>query len=165
MNIIVAISADRVIGVKNQLPWRIKEDMEFFKQQTTGKTVVMGRNTWESIPERFRPLPNRKNIVVTSRPLESFDNKPGASVDVVMNSNGFDINDPEVYCIGGAQLYKALLPHTKTMYVTHVHRIIATKENYTDCVRMPLWEGSFVPEERILQRPEFEIIRYERIGS
>jgi dihydrofolate reductase len=70
-SIIVALSKNRVIGKDNQLLWHLADDMAFFKKMTTGKVVLMGRKTYESLPAKFRPLPNRINIVLsTQEPLE-----------------------------------------------------------------------------------------------
>ena len=65
IHLIFARAANGVIGANNQLPWHLPEDMAFFKQKTSGGTVVMGRKTWDSLPVRFRPLPGRHNVVVT----------------------------------------------------------------------------------------------------
>ena len=65
INIIVAYSKNYAIGKENKLLWHLADDMAFFKQQTSGKTVVMGKNTFLSLPRKFRPLPNRKNIVIS----------------------------------------------------------------------------------------------------
>jgi dihydrofolate reductase len=66
--VIGAVSQDGVYGKGDSIPWKISEEMHHFKEQTTGHTVVMGKGTWESIPEKFRPLPNRENMVVTNTP-------------------------------------------------------------------------------------------------
>ena len=68
--VIVAMDEGRVIGFENKLPWHITEDMKRFAQLTTGHTVLMGRKTYQSLPDKFRPLPNRKNIVVTGKPQD-----------------------------------------------------------------------------------------------
>ena len=63
--LIAACSRGGVIGVENRLPWHLPEDMKFFRETTRGKPVIMGRKTWESLPPRFRPLPGRRNIVIS----------------------------------------------------------------------------------------------------
>ena len=70
---ILAMDSSLLIGSKNGLPWHIPEDMKRFKEFTTGGIVVMGRNTYLSLPERFRPLPNRRNIVITRTPIEGVE--------------------------------------------------------------------------------------------
>jgi len=69
--IIAAVARNRVIGKDNRLLWNIPEDMAHFKALTAGHTVIMGRKTWESLPPRFRPLPGRRNIVITRENLPS----------------------------------------------------------------------------------------------
>lgn len=123
LSLIVAMTPERIIGSKriNALPWKIKEDMDFFKETTTGHAVIMGRNTWESIPQKYRPLPNRDNVVISRKQhfraekasvVHSFDDavtlaqKPGK----------------EVFVIGGASIYAEALrdPRLFTMYISHI---------------------------------------------
>ena len=68
LSIIVAVAGNRAIGKDNQLLWHLPEDMRYFRETTRGKPVIMGRKTWESLPEKFRPLPGRRNIVVSRNP-------------------------------------------------------------------------------------------------
>ena len=68
INLIFARAANGVIGLDGTMPWHLPEDMAHFKQQTAGAPVIMGRKTWDSLPPRFRPLPGRRNIVVTRQP-------------------------------------------------------------------------------------------------
>lgn len=77
--LIVAMDQSRVIGCKNQLPWHLPDDMKRFARLTKGNTVLMGRKTYQSLPDRFRPLPERKNIVITRSPAE-LDCPEGVSV-------------------------------------------------------------------------------------
>lgn len=70
---ILAMDSSLLIGSKNGLPWHIPEDMKRFKEFTTGGIVVMGRNTYMSLPERFRPLPHRRNIVITRIPIDGVE--------------------------------------------------------------------------------------------
>jgi dihydrofolate reductase len=104
-----------VIGVAGRLPWHLPEDLALFRRLTTGSTVVMGRRTWESLPERFRPLPGRTNVVLTSEPGWS---APGAeragSVAAVL-----DRPEP-LWVIGGGALYAAFHEHADRLVVTDV---------------------------------------------
>ena len=104
--LIVAASENNIIGIEDRIPWRIKEDMIRFKELTLNHPVIMGRKTYESIPEKFRPLPQRKNIVLSGS-LNS-DGK----IYVARNINkaiGFTENK-ESYIIGGERVYKEFLP-------------------------------------------------------
>ncbi len=114
--IVVAMAANRVIGRDNQLPWHLPADLKHFKQLTLGKPVVMGRKTYASIG---RPLPERTNIVVTrDRDYEA----PGCvvvhSLDEALAAAG---EAAEVMVIGGAGIYRQVLPRTDTLYLTEVH--------------------------------------------
>lgn len=105
----------RVIGADGALPWHLPEDMRQFRERTTGSTVVMGRRTWESLPERFRPLPGRSNVVLTSDPGWAADGarRAGSVAEVLAG------HDP-VWVIGGGAVYRAFLPHADRLVVTDV---------------------------------------------
>lgn len=115
VGLIWAQSRDGVIGAAGRLPWRLPEDMALFRKLTTGSTVVMGRRTWESLPERFRPLPGRTNVVLTSDPGWSAEGAHrAAAVDDVLADH------PSVWVIGGGVVYAAFLPHADRLVVTEV---------------------------------------------
>ncbi len=104
-----------VIGVDGGLPWHLPEDLALFRRLTTGTTVVMGRRTWESLPERFRPLPGRVNVVLTSDRGWAADGAlTVASVDQVL------IEHESFWVIGGGAVYAAFLPHASRLVVTDV---------------------------------------------
>ncbi|MCD4812481.1 dihydrofolate reductase [bacterium] len=113
--IIVAVDAKRGIGQGNQLPWRLKGDMQWFKQTTISKNldkpncVIMGRKTWDSIPEKFRPLPERENIVITRHPEKcSAPNTADglqAALDLAKSFGG------DMFVIGGASIYAEAFSH------------------------------------------------------
>lgn len=116
---VVAMDENRLIGRDNDLPWRLPDDMGWFRRQTMGKPCIMGRKTYDSLPKRFRPLPGRLNIVVTrNREYEA----PGAivvhSVDDALRAAG-DVE--EIVIIGGADLFRRLLPMTDRLYLTQIH--------------------------------------------
>ncbi len=117
--LIVAMSKNRVIGRNGRLPWRLPDDMKWFKRQTMGKPVLMGRKTFESIPARFRPLPGRLNIVLTrNRDYRA----QGAVVahDVAQALTAVPPHTPELLIIGGAELYRQFLAQTDKIYLTLV---------------------------------------------
>ena len=117
LSIIVAAAANGVIGRDNQLPWRLPADLRHFKQTTMGKPILMGRKTWESIG---RPLPGRTNIVITR------DSDYAAAGCVVVNSIDAALlaagSQDEIMVIGGAELYRQVLPRTDTIYLTLFRR-------------------------------------------
>lgn len=117
VTLIWAEAADRVIGADGGLPWHLPEDLKRFKELTMGATVVMGRVTWESLPSSVRPLPGRRNVVVTRQP--SYD-APGAEV-VSSLDEALTAADGEVWVIGGASIYEQALPHADRVVRTRVH--------------------------------------------
>ncbi|MCT7371156.1 dihydrofolate reductase [Mycolicibacterium llatzerense] len=111
MKLIWAQANSRVIGRGNDIPWQLPEDMARFKELTLGQTVVMGRLTWESLPARFRPLPGRRNIVV------SRDGGYVADGAEVVTSLPAEVDG---WVIGGAQLYALTLPSATQCEVTEI---------------------------------------------
>jgi dihydrofolate reductase len=104
---------NRVIGLGGQLPWRLPEDLKFFRELTTGHSIIMGRKTWDSLG---KPLPKRRNIVLS---------RSGAlceGAEVVSSVSALAALDlgPVAYVIGGAEIYALLLPWTSAIYLTHV---------------------------------------------
>ncbi len=118
--LIAAISENNCIGKQGKLPWNIPEDMKHFKDLTLGHTVLMGRKTWESLPPKFRPLPQRKNIVITRD--QAYQVPEGVvvcqSITQVLEQFSNDI----VLVIGGAEIYKQTIDIADTLYITHVHK-------------------------------------------
>jgi dihydrofolate reductase len=117
VGLIWAQTPDGVIGAGNAIPWRLPEDMAHFKATTLGHPVVMGRRTWDSLPARFRPLPGRRNIVVTRDPRWSADGAERAgSVAAAL-----ELAAPEtVWVIGGGEIYRAAMEYATTLSVTEV---------------------------------------------
>lgn len=143
---IVASDAGGVIGIGNKIPWHHKEDLKRFKIKTTGCTLIMGRNTWESIG---RPLPNRNIIVVTSRPLEL-----AAGVTTVSAVGSFEAaleatKDIEgvVWIAGGASIYKQAMEHTRIVDFTLVrdHMLYSNvPDDKAGVVRFPTLPPNFM---------------------
>jgi len=118
ISIIVAVSDDWGIGCDNKLLWHIPEDLKRFKRLTLGKCVIMGKKTWESLPRK--PLPGRKNIVLTDIPDECIDCSVTAySVEDALSK--CDRNE-EVFIIGGGSVYRQFLPVADRLYISHVHK-------------------------------------------
>jgi len=114
VGLIWAQSTSGVIGRDNGIPWRLPEDQARFKELTMGQTVVMGRLTWESLPAKVRPLPGRKNVVVTRQAEYVAD---GA---VVVDRLDEAISSDESWVIGGEQIYALALPMANRCEVTEV---------------------------------------------
>ena len=115
---IVAISENNVIGIGDKIPWRIKEDTIRFKKLTLNHSVIMGRKTYGSIPEKFRPLPDRKNIIL-SKTLEAQNGIYTArNIDEALHFAG----DKDAYIIGGREIYKIFLSFANKFELTRVHK-------------------------------------------
>lgn len=124
ISIIVAASENNVIGRNNALPWHLPADMKFFKEKTMGHCVVMGRKNFESVPDKFRPLSGRTNIVVTHQA-----NYPSEGIRVV-HSIGDAIRlakekgETECFIIGGGEIFKQAMHRCDKIYLTRIHRDI-----------------------------------------
>ena len=136
MKIIVAVSNSWGIGKDNKLLFSLKEDMKFFKSTTTGKIVVMGKNTFLSLPKR--PLKDRINIVLSSSMLADECIKVG-DMDELFELLG-EFNTDDVFIIGGASMYKQMLPYCDTAYITKVHADAEADAFFTNLDELPDWE-------------------------
>jgi dihydrofolate reductase len=116
VSLIWAQAADRVIGDQGTLPWRLPEDLSRFRDLTMGSTVVMGRATWESLPAKVRPLPGRRNVVLSRRPGWQ---APGAVVAASLDEALAGATAP-VWVIGGASVYESALPLADLIEVTEI---------------------------------------------
>lgn len=133
ITMIWAMSANGVIGKDNGMPWRLPKDMEFFKSQTTGHPIIMGRKTWDSL--RGRALPNRRNIVLTRQELEL----PGAEV-IHSVIEGVELaKEEELFVIGGAKVYEEFLPYADRLIVTRIHETM-DGDTYISNINWEEWD-------------------------
>ncbi|MCS6111580.1 dihydrofolate reductase [Clostridium botulinum] len=120
LSIIVAIAKNNVIGNDNKLIWHISEDLKRFKEITSGKTIVMGRKTFESLPG---VLPNRKHIILTRDKNFKVNSE---CVEIIYDFDEllskYKNSDTEIFIIGGGEIYKQLLPHTHKLYLTKINK-------------------------------------------
>jgi dihydrofolate reductase len=114
ITLVVAAAGNGVIGKDGAIPWRLPEDLKRFKALTLGHTVVMGRKTWDSLPARNRPLPGRRNIVVTREAGWRAEGAEAASLEAALKSAG------DVFVIGGGEIYRAALPLADRIELTEV---------------------------------------------
>ncbi len=127
VKMIVAFNPQGVIGKDNKIPWFYKGDLKFFKDQTSGHAVIMGRKTWESLLPKMRPLPNRVNIVITSKtPVEiGMENiNPNSMIardmeDALRCAAEF-APGKDIWLMGGEQVYREGLKHASECLITHV---------------------------------------------
>ena len=121
LQLIAAVSVNGVIGDKGDIPWKLPSDMRRFKEITLEKAVIMGRKTWESIPQRFRPLSNRQNIVVTRNTMASdWDCSIAHSLPDALKQ----ANTEDVFIIGGFSLYKEGLALAEKLIITRVQTTV-----------------------------------------
>ena len=147
----VAMTPERVIGRKGKLPWHLPEDLAFFKRTTSGHPVVMGRKTYDSLG---RPLPNRRNIVLTRDPNWS---APG--VEVIHAPADLALLpglDGQVFIIGGAEIYQAFLALLDDLLVSHVFA------SHAGDTWFPEFETEFPLSEMVATHPTFEVRRWWR---
>lgn len=148
---IVAHSTNHVIGKDNTLPWDYPEDLKHFKNITTGKTILMGRKTFESIG---RPLPNRTNIVLTRNTSRSAD-----WVQVMNNFHDalkkYEDSEEELIVIGGQQIYELFFPYTTKLYITQIKREVEGDTYY------PQYLEKFEESKREMH-DEYDFVEYEK---
>ncbi len=118
LSIIVAISKNNVIGKDNKLIWHLPEDLKRFKKLTTGHTIIMGRKTFESLG---RVLPNRKHIVITNNANIQIEDENVELIHDIKMLNKYINSEEENFIIGGATIYKLLMPYAKKMYITRIN--------------------------------------------
>jgi dihydrofolate reductase len=138
--LVAAVARGGVIGRDGTIPWRLPEDVAFFKELTTGHPVVMGRRTWESIPDRFRPLPGRRNVVVTRNPSWSAEDaeRAGSLEEALAFVEGAE----RVFVIGGAEVYAAALPHADELILTEIDLVVDGDTSFPEWDRDAFEEAS-----------------------
>jgi dihydrofolate reductase len=117
LSIVVAISANNAIGKNNQLLWHLPADLKHFKEITSGHTIIMGRKTYDSIG---RPLPNRRNIVITRKTDLQIENVE--IVNSLQQAISLCEKEEEVFIIGGAEIYKSSISLVNRIYLTTIHQ-------------------------------------------
>ena len=119
LSTIVAIANNNVIGKDNKLIWHLPEDLKRFKQITTGKNIIMGRKTFESLG---RVLPNRKHIILCNDMEMDIDNENVEILDDISKLDKYINSDEENFVIGGATIYKLLMPYVNKLYITKINQ-------------------------------------------
>ncbi|CAN5183242.1 dihydrofolate reductase [soil metagenome] len=164
ISIIVAAAENNAIGKDNRLIWRLPDDMKFFKEKTVGHCVVTGRKNYESIPEKFRPLPERTNIVVTrSKHYEA----PGAIVvhaleDAIVKAK--ELGETDLCIIGGGEIYRQALQLTDVIWLTRVHHDFDA-HTYFPVLDATKWKITWKEEHQADEKHQyaFTFLKYERI--
>lgn len=144
ISIIVAIAEDNAIGNKNGLLWHLPGDLKRFKVLTLGNTIIMGKKTWESLPRR--PLPGRKNIIITDDHSDSFEGGIAAfSIEDAISKCA--ITD-EIFIIGGGSIYRQFMPVADRLYITHIHKK-AEADTWFPVIDPEIWEPVEIEEHKL----------------
>jgi len=122
--IIAAVSENGVIGALNRIPWTLPNDLKSFKKLTVDHTVLMGRRTWESIPPKYRPLPQRRNLVLSRSDSYKAEGAEVFNSIVEVLRSGVDQGEETLFVIGGTELYQQCFKFATTLYITEVHAFV-----------------------------------------
>lgn len=162
LSIIVAVAKNNVIGKDNQLIWHLPEDLKRFKRLTTNHTIIMGRKTFESLG---RVLPNRKHVILCNDAEMNIDDENVEILDDISKLKKYKDSEEENFVIGGATIYKLLMPYADKMYVTHI------KEEFEGDVYFPEIsknDWKITEREKGLRDEknpfDYEYVTYERIN-
>ena len=154
--LVAALAANRIIGANGALPWRLPEDMRFFKQITLGHPVIMGRRTWESLKG---PLPGRENIVVTR--TRGYD-APGAAVASSLDAAlALCAGEPVVFVIGGSRLFGEALPLATGLVLTEIHKDFPG-DTWFPAYDPAQWREAQREAHTAADGMRFDFVRYER---
>jgi len=160
ISIIAAVADNYAIGKSNNLPWHLPADLKHFRQLTTGHTVVMGKRTFESLPKG--PLPNRKNIVLTSIMSEGV-NEGYFEADSLEDAIFLCEHETQVFIIGGATVYKQCIDKVDYMYITWIHKEFSA-DTFFPVIDLEQWEEvkrkDFDPDD-VNQYP-YSFVEYKR---
>jgi dihydrofolate reductase len=159
LSLIAAVAKNGVIGAGNDLVWREPQDQRHFSQTTHGHAVVMGRKTWQSLPPKYRPLPGRRNVVVTR---DAGFAAPGAECVAGLEAAlALLAGAPQVYVIGGAELYAAALPRADELVLTEIEADIEGDTRFPDWDRSAFEIASRQPRISAQGVP-FAFVTYRR---
>jgi len=161
---IVAVAKNRVIGKGNTLPWRLPDDMKFFKETTIGHHVVMGRKNYESIPAKFRPLPDRMNIILTRQ--KKYETIGGGRISSSIEE-AIEFGKTcgkETFIIGGGEIYALAMPYTERLYITEINAEIDGDVFYPE-LDMSQWKEVSRVHHPIDEKHQysFDFVIYDKI--
>lgn len=162
---IVCVDENFGIGYNNELLFHIKEDLELFKELTTGNIIIMGRKTYDSLPKK--PLPNRINMVITNNPKEREELVKYLTLDEVKwwLDRYAPTTSNKIFIIGGESIYKELLPYCECIYVTKVYKEAENVDTYFPNIdEMPEWELIGISQIRKDGDTEYQFGVYDRVN-
>ena len=150
ISIIVAIAENNAIGKGNQLLWRMPADLKHFKNATTGHTVIMGRKTFDSVG---KPLPNRRNIVITRNTDLKIDGVE--IVNTLEKAVSLCNNDEEVFIVGGAEIYKMAMDRTDKIYLTVIHGVFDADTFFPE-IELDIWKETEIVDNNADEKNPFD---------
>lgn len=163
ISIIVAIGDHYEIGQGGSMPWRLPEDLKHFKEVTSGKTILMGRRTFQSLPG---VLPKRQHVIITADPnFQKNHSRVRISHDLEQELRAAQKKEEELFVIGGGQIYRQALPYAERLYLTLVHGDFPQADTFFPEIGWANWretERSGLMEENGLT---YEFVNYRRIPS
>ena len=165
ISIIAAASEDMVIGKNNDLPWHLPTDLKKFKKITEDSFVIMGRKCWESIPEKFRPLPKRDNIIISRDPdYEAVGATVINDLETIIRVFKNDGEVGEVFIIGGAQIYKEAFKHADKLYLTQIFSEVEG-DTYLEGLDFNEWVLTETSEHIIENDIEFRFTTFDKLTN
>ena len=158
ISLIVAVAKNNAIGANNQLPWYLPEDLKRFKELTSGKVVIMGRKTFDSIITKLgKPLPNRTNVVITRQ--TNLKVPEGvivrASLEDALRSYG---GSGEIFIIGGGEIYQRGITLAERLYVTHINQAVEGADAFFPSIDPEVWRNTSTEKFT-----DYSFALYERI--
>jgi len=155
--IIVAMGLNNEIGAAGDLLWHLPKDMKWFKQNTTGADVIMGRKTYESFPEKYRPLPNRTNIVITRN--KDYQVPEGVFLANSLE-NAFEVAEnchtTQKFIIGGGNIYEQALPFCSEIVLTKVHAKFDNADTFFPKIDMNVWQEVWIEHHNKDEKHAFD---------
>lgn len=144
ISIIAAVGKNLELGKNNELIWHFKEDMKFFKQTTTGHTVIMGRKTFESLP---KALANRRNIVITTN--SNYKAEGIETVTSIDEALAMCSDDNEVFVIGGGKIYELMLPYANKLYITEIDDLCSDADTFFPAFDKSIYQKEIIAEYKV----------------
>ena len=163
MNIIAAVDNHWAIGRKNDLLVRIPNDQKYFREETTGKVIVLGRRTLETFPQGM-PLPNRMNIILSADPRLRVRNALVVHSLEELLQELQQYASEDIYIAGGESVYRQMLPYCDVAHITKINRTYEADRYFPNLDRMPDWKITRDSEEQTYFDLEYVFLQYERKG-
>lgn len=144
ITLVAAISQNNCIGKNGAIPWHIPEDWKRMQAITMGKVLIMGRKTWESIPEKRRPLPGRTNVVITREPKEHFS--AGVEIYATIQEAIAAHRDEEIIGFGGQKIFEEMMPLADVLEITYVHQTVDACDAFFPAIDPSVWKEAWREE-------------------